>query len=102
IAWLSRSEALNDRKALLISLDGLLQVAQREIGLSKFIEHYRAAALQARIIGGCRCKLFERCFCRPENLAHRLCAHPLHIAQSLGDVEHQALGGLLRELEVTG
>src|SRR5262249_36039970 len=71
-----------------------------QISLSEFIEHYRAAALQARIVGGGRCKLLERCFGGLENLAHRLGAHALHVPQALGNVEYEAFSGVLRQLEV--
>src|SRR5262249_15428711 len=63
-------------------------------------QHYRATALQGLIVRRRRCEPLERCSGGFEDLAHGLSAHSLYVAQTLGDVEDEALCGLLRQFEV--
>ena len=59
-----------------------------------------AMASVNEIVGGGGRKLFERCSGGFEDFAHRLGAHALYVAQPLGDVENEALGGFLRQFEI--
>ena len=93
-------EALGDGEAVPVDFERLLQVPERQVGFAELVQHHRAAALQVGVVGRGGRELLERCLGGLEDLAHRFGAHALHVAQPLGDVEHQAFGGLLRELEV--
>ena len=101
VAAIGGGEALGDGEAVAVGLERLLQVPERQVGFAELVRaspHGFVAASRSSGADAASCSKVALAVSRI--LRTDFGAHALHVAQPLGNIENEALGGLLRQLEV--